>query len=83
MSDMYKKAIEDQRQWAKSLKLAGDGITDDREAIQSRIDASRLRAIIRDLLSYAESLESRLDSHDLGMCEDKDLKAEAAKWLTF
>ena len=42
-----------------------------------RAENSKSKSLIGELLDYAESLEGRLDSHDLDMLEDTDLKSRA------
>lgn len=47
------------------------------EITRLRAENSKSKSLISELLDYAESLEGRLDSHDLGMLEDTDLKSRA------
>jgi hypothetical protein len=38
---------------------------------------AELEALLKDTLDYAEGIEIRLDSHDLAMCENKEVKSAA------
>ena len=57
--------------WESDCYVLRDEIT------RLRAENSKSKSLIGELLDYAESLEGRLDGHDLEMLEDTDLKSRA------